>query len=458
VLDRLCVGCHAGKRQDIPSFVDDGKWVSFDTAQNRYSKSYLALMRYVRRNGPEGDYHTLTPMEFHADTSELVQRLQKGHHGVRLDAEALDRLVTWIDLNVPFYGTWKEAVPGLKSEAVAARRESRLKYAGVDEDIEAVVTPYAGDAVFVAPQEPVRPARTPPPQGWPLPAARAHALQGADAALTLDLGNGTHMEFVRVPAGAFLMGDPDGEPDEWNVAAVTIPRAFWLGRTEVTGQQYAGLDPHHDNGVYDQRWKDQTRRGYVVNDPALPVIRVSWFEAMQFCGWLSEKSGRKVTLPTEAQWEWACRAGSATPLSYGAVEADFAGFANLADATTRKLVVTGVDPQPVPNPHPLACFLPAAFSVDDRALHLAKPASYTPNAWGLYDLHGNVAEWTRSMYRPYPYGDDDGRNAPADRGEKRVVRGGSWHDRPSRARSALRFAYRPWQQVFNVGFRVALDD
>jgi formylglycine-generating enzyme required for sulfatase activity len=175
---------------------------------------------------------------------------------------------------------------------------------------------------------------------------------------------------------------------------------------------------------------------------------------MAFCDWLSEQTGRRFSLPTEAEWEWACRAGTATPLAWGDVTTDFAPHANLADATTRKLVVTGVDPQPEPDPHPLASYLPAIMDVDDGVLHLAAPASYRPNAWGLYDMHGNVAEWTGSQYRPYPYRPDDGREEQNHTSAERVVRGGSWHDRPRRARSAFRLSYRPWQRVFDVGFRV----
>ncbi|HPP54640.1 MAG TPA: formylglycine-generating enzyme family protein, partial [Thermoguttaceae bacterium] len=84
-------------------------------------------------------------------------------------------------------------------------------------------------------------------------------------------------------------------------------------------------------------------------------------------------------------------------------------------------------------------------------------AHYQPNPWGLYDMHGNVWEWTRSDWRPYPYRDDDGRNAGSPN-EKKVVRGGSWHDRPHRARSSFRLAYRPYQPVFDVGFRVICED
>ena len=81
---------------------------------------------------------------------------------------------------------------------------------------------------------------------------------------------------------------------------------------------------------------------------------------------------------------------------------------------------------------------------------------YKPNAWGLFDMHGNVAEWTRSEYRAYPYKDDDGRNAENAAGP-RVVRGGSWYDRPMHARSSFRLNYPAWRQVYNVGFRVVLE-
>ena len=80
---------------------------------------------------------------------------------------------------------------------------------------------------------------------------------------------------------------------------------------------------------------------------------------------------------------------------------------------------------------------------------------YQPNAWGLRDMHGNAAEWTLSSYRPYPYDDNDGRNDP-NSAEMKTVRGGSWYDRPIHARSASRLPYRPWQAVYNVGFRVVM--
>jgi formylglycine-generating enzyme required for sulfatase activity len=457
VLDRRCVGCHNGTEPGRPLLADKGERLGFPTAQNAYSRPYLELAAYVRRNGPEGDYHVLTPLEFHASTSELVQLLRKGHHGVELNAEEWDRIVTWIDLNVPFFGTWTEACPQISAEQVRLRRENRRRYAGVDEDIEAVKDPYTGDRVFVPPGKAAVEAGNHPPDvaGWPFDTAEARIRQGTDTRiLSLPLDNGVELRLVRIPAGRFAMGDHQGFRDESPVTAVTVEAPFWMLETEVTNAQFACFDPGHDSGVYDMRWKDQVNRGYYVNQPDKPVVRVSWNRAMAFCDWLSEQTGRRFSLPTEAEWEWACRAGTATPLAWGDVTTDFAPHANLADATTRKLVVTGVDPQPEPDPHPLASYLPAIMDVDDGVLHLAAPASYRPNAWGLYDMHGNVAEWTGSQYRPYPYRPDDGREEQNHTSAERVVRGGSWHDRPRRARSAFRLSYRPWQRVFDVGFRV----
>ena len=135
VLDEYCAGCHQGQagRPNLadPTIVPTSGGIS------PLPRSYLELHPFVRRNGPEGDYHTLTPLEFHADTSRLVQLLRKGHYQVTLDAEAWDRLITWIDLNVPAHGTFHEASP-IPSDFERRRYECKLKYAGVDEDIEAI--------------------------------------------------------------------------------------------------------------------------------------------------------------------------------------------------------------------------------------------------------------------------------------------------------------------------------
>jgi formylglycine-generating enzyme required for sulfatase activity len=175
------------------------------------------------------------------------------------------------------------------------------------------------------------------------------------------------------------------------------------------------------------------------------VIRVNWNQAQAFCRWLSQETGAVFDLPTEAQWEFACRAGTATPLHFGGCDADFGQRANLADQRVNDLCR---------NDSPR--WIPSVASVNDGSIISDSVGKYAANAFGLCDMHGNVAEWTRTTYRPYPYNAGDGRDAPAADG-KRVVRGGSWYDRPQRARSSFRLAYEPWQRVFNVGFRVVLE-
>ncbi len=274
--------------------------------------------------------------------------------------------------------------------------------------------------------------------------------------MSLDLGDGLTMDFALVPAGEFVMGSLDGAGDELPLTPVTIDSPFWMGTLEVTNRQFQQFDADHDNGFFDQQHKDHTTPGYSAHAPGLPAIRVSWEQAMAFCEWLSNRSGVSVTMPTEAQWEWACRAGTATPFSFGGLDTDFSSHANFADRSIGLLAVTGVNPTPIKNPSPYEDFIPKDARFDDKAKIMTDAGTYQPNPWGLYDMHGNVWEWTRSALRPYPYSEGDGRNDLAAE-DKRVVRGGSWRDRPKRARSAYRLAYRSYQPVFNVGFRVIVQ-
>ena len=247
------------------------------------------------------------------------------------------------------------------------------------------------------------------------------------------------------------MGDLRGDADERPVARVRQDRPFWIGKYEVTNSQFARFDPAHDSRIEhgDFLQFSVRERGYPVNAPRQPVCRVSFDEAARFCEWLSGQTGEEFSLPTEAEWEWACRAGTDAPLWYGGTGTDFGAFANLADARLRSVDTFGWGlPSGAVPP-----WRPAVGKVDDRHRVSAPVGTYGPNAWGLHDMAGNVWEWTRSAYRPYPYRDRDGRNAPR-AGERRAVRGGSWYERPKGARSAARHSYPPWQRVFDVGFRV----
>ena len=443
VLDKFCVGCHDGTEAGRPNFTPgrDGA--------RRFDASYLELIRYVRRPGPESDFHVLTPLEYHVSTSELFQMLRKGHHGVKLDSEAWDRLTTWVDLNVPCHGTWGEHRGETIHEPHALRCEYRQRYAGITEDPETypAALPPPKPVAFVPPTPDPRVATAAvTATGWPFDAAEAKRRQhtaGLPAELTVDV-NGLPLTLALIPAGEFVMGDATGSRDEQPPARVRIAKPFYLATCEISNAQFRQFDPTHDSRVIDNYTKDHTGPGPSVNGAQQPVVRVSWQQAVAFCDWLSRQTGRKFALPTEAQWEYACRAGTTAPLWFGDPTTDFSPFANLADRSLMHGLRTVMP------------WIPGIPSVNDGAAVTRNVGQGQPNPWGLADMHGNAAEWTRSLFRPYPYRDDDGRNDLTGDGE-RVVRGGSFYDRPHRAQSAYRLSYPPWQRVYNTGFRVICE-
>ncbi|HOD83099.1 MAG: Formylglycine-generating sulfatase enzyme [Planctomycetes bacterium ADurb.Bin126] len=461
VLEKYCIGCHNGK-----GMVGPRSKPSFANPQVAYDM----LHPYVHRPGVESDMALLTPMEYHASTSRLIQMLEKGHHGrtlADLDRQARQRLYCWIDLNVPRNGRWTP--PKFQDRDQRQRRiELARRFASINDDPEgecrAAEEAFAdrGQLAFVPP----RPQKPIPPdgleiKGFPFSPAEAARMQQSAALRerTIDLGEGVKMELVRVPAGCFVMGSLDGPPDERPRAAVTIDKGFWMGVTEVTNAQYARFDPQHDTRYVDMHYMDRVTPGYIANHPDQPVARVSWDEAAAFCRWLARRAGQKASLPTEAQWEWAARAGSDTQFHFGAMDADFSPHANLADQSLRwfRMGYNGPSVLQVRYPYPPDNNFPLR---DERLRDKWHVVDYVgqckPNAWGLKDTVGNVSEWTASAYRVYPYA-DDGRNDPASR-ERRTARGGSWADRPADAGSSVRRAYQPWQKVHDVGFRVIMGD
>ena len=225
---------------------------------------------------------------------------------------------------------------------------------------------------------------------------------------TIDLGSGVTLELVRIPGGKFLMGSPENEEgsfrDEGPQHEVTVPE-FWMGKYSVTQDQYSaviGKNPSHFKGKN------------------LPVECVSWNDAVAFCERLSRHTGNAYRLPTEAEWEYAGRAGTTTRYYFGNnLSKEQANLYNIVGKTT-----------PV--------------------------GTYPANAFGLHDMHGNVWEWCQD----YWHGNYDG--APMDGsawikdsyGEHRILRGGSWIDYPRYCRSASRLSITPDFLDNDFGFRV----
>lgn len=230
----------------------------------------------------------------------------------------------------------------------------------------------------------------------------ALAVQGAEPRIvTGKMG----MKFVLIPSGTFTMGDADGEDDEKPAHKVTVTRSFLLGIHEVTQAHYQRV-----MGKNPSRFKG----------PTLPVENVSWNDAQEFCKKLSELDPEaSYRLPTEAEWEHACRAGTTSKFHWGETfDARYAWISKRPNGPT----------------HPVG--------------------RLRPNAWGLYDMSGNVWEWCQDVYAaPYMPGHQTDPRGPS-QGLTRVLRGGSWYYNEVSCRSANRRAHRPTRTDGDAGFRI----
>ncbi len=277
------------------------------------------------------------------------------------------------------------------------------------------------------------------------------------------------MRMVLVPGGTSLMGSTLGPDevvrrfggsadhcrDEHPRHAVTIEQPFYLAVQEVSVGQFRAFveATGYRTGAERQGWAfayqdGQARRveGLSWRSPGFaqteehPVTCVNWHDATRFCRWLRTVEARPYRLPTEAEWEYACRAGT-TAVYWWGDEPDTTGrVANVADAAHVK---------------PGSSY--AVMPMDDGHLHTAPCGRYQPNAWGLHDMIGNVCEWCDDAYGPYP---DAGAHAEAPSlraNAGRVLRGGSWYNVSYYCRVAYRFSLPPGDAYTNAGFRVAMS-
>ena len=478
VLDAFCVRCHNQPDPPQEKMFGNFRWkpdlrgtslvTNWNTRMHgrvgqkwggKFSAPYFNLVRFVRHPGIESDIHLFEPREWHADTTELMMMLDKGHHGVKLSEEARDRLVTWIDFNTPYHGRWQTIVGDEALARERLRAERRAKYVGAranHEEIEAPVPVCQGSGKSAA--SPMGIAS----RGSDTLVASRDGQDVRRPSMAIALGGGVEIPLVAIPGGAFAMGTDDAEaPCDERPAAKVEVKPFLMGAREVTNREFRQFDPKHDSRCESRHGYQFGVTGYDVNGDDLPVVRVSWNRAVAFCEWLSKKTGRTVRLPTEAEWEWAARAGSGKPFWWGGVDDDFAAYANLADVS-----LSDYSGNPYVQDREKARYgntenlfdnwVPQAHNVNDGAFLEEKSGKWRPNPWGLFDMHGNVWEWTQSKYQPYPYVADDGRNAPGG-DERRVVRGGSWYSRPKLATASFRRAYRPYAPVYDVGFRIVVE-
>lgn len=239
--------------------------------------------------------------------------------------------------------------------------------------------------------------------------------------------NSLGMEFVLIPAGTFRMGSPPGEPHRGYSELkhqVTVSRPFYMQSTEITLQQW--------RAVMGKRFFFRKK-----GSPHMPVVKVSWHDCMDFIEKLNSRHPGTYRLPTEAEWEYACRAGTASAYSWGdEIDCSKAMYENNSLKHPKCLEY-----------------------IKSRGLSSDQPAtvkSYAPNAWGLYEMHGNVWEWCADWFGEYPAeAATDPRGPPA--GSQKIRRGGSWYGYWFSCRSANRNPSHPASRYRTTGFRLVLD-
>jgi formylglycine-generating enzyme required for sulfatase activity len=256
--------------------------------------------------------------------------------------------------------------------------------------------------------------------------AKAHQKAWADKlGVPVQITNSIGMKLNLIPPGEFVMGSPESEPkryDDETLHLVKIAKPFYLSSHEVTQQQYEqvmGENPSAFSGLGDL--KDRVSG---IDTSQFPVEQVNWYDAVEFCRKLSNEEGVEYRLPTEAEWEYACRAGTTTAYSFGNDVAQLGEYA-WYDANSKNTT------------HPVG--------------------ELKPNAWGLYDMHGNVCEWCQDWYGPYGSLKVERDLAGLALGEERVrvLRGESFNDKPKYVRAAYRDNGLPGDRILFIGFRLA---
>ncbi len=264
---------------------------------------------------------------------------------------------------------------------------------------------------------------------------------------SVDLGGGVVLKLVLIPPGTFTMGSPAREEgrfdDEGPVHEVELTQPFWVGKFEVTrGQFRRFVEATHYRTDAEKEGRDCTwRKTSFEQTEEHPVVHVSWNDAAAFCDWLSRQAGTTARLPTEAEWEYSCRAGTTTRFSSGAEESSLQRVANIADQTARA--------------EPAGSSMEAVSWEDGFAFTAPVESNRLPNAFGLCDMHGNVWEWCADWHDKYPAGRQRDPQGPAT-GSLRVRRGGSFEDMPRNCRSAARGWIGPGYQDQTLGFRIVL--
>jgi sulfatase modifying factor 1 len=287
------------------------------------------------------------------------------------------------------------------------------------------------------------------PMAW-VKVSKAQEAAAKKLGVPVALTNTNGVRFVLIPAGTCKMGsrdsveevhakcigvsvNPDWATDEHPVHKVKIPRAFYMSIYEVDGNLLEKVAPRPNKTKDQKKANRQRRRGDPRAKTPTPGRSVWWEEAVTFCEELGKQDGRTYRLPTEAEWEYACRAGTTTPFSFGET------------VLTNQVNCNHFFP-----------YSDKGVAAPSWQAGSVKPmGTYPPNAWGLYEMHGNVSEWCSDWYAPYTKKSQTDPKGPAT-GTERVVRGGGAINSPAVCRSAKRGPYEPTAPA-SIGFRVVME-
>lgn len=464
ILDRYCVECHQPDSPKIADMIAKGELApeaivgtkrpndvfetigvpdfrksdpvcaltngSYIAQKSPISNSYYQLRRFVRTLTKESQMPPHRPYDLAADTTLLVQILES-HHGVELDPVSWAKLYTWIDLNAPYNGSWGEMIrdnQALVKQQFSRREELRKLYAPSSKQLD---------------DDPNAPAETSEVPETNLRVRFKSELTQEDAVVldasqlsseSVALADGVALELVKIPNSKIS-----------------------VGKFEITNEQYKLFDPAFDSGIEfgDFIQFSPGERGWLLSRKSQPVARVTYKDAEAFCAWLSEKTGQKYRLPTLAEERaFACAEDAA--FAFGDASADYSAFENLADSTHGLISPFGWTGRV----ETLPPWRPVDWNVNDYCRVSAPVGSYKPNKLGLYDVQGNVGEWTSTDRVDTRSIVDIAENKVVEESKtaKKVVAGGSWL-MPARYSGvdSVR-AFPEFYDLRDVGFRVVRED
>lgn len=468
ILDKYCVECHSSESATIKRMIaagelDEGVYESETREGERFptgrlpiftrgaaapslvkgnyiadkspiSPAYYQLRRFVFTPTKESQMPTHPVYDFHVDTQPLAQILKRGHFGVELDPESWSKLGMWIDLNAPYFGNWgdmlrKDDINLVKKQS-ARREELRQMFAqGVpqlDDDPD----------VGLATQE------TAPDSNLRVRFTREFT---ADREVATNSESEPSEQVFKIAEGV-------------DVLFKKIPNTnLHVGVYEVTNELYKLFDPTFDAGIEyaDFIQFSPGERAWLLSRAQQPVARVSYEDAERFCAWLSEKTGKKCRLPSATEWRRFAAGGESTAPIWSK-DGDYSRFENLADSTFAEISGFGWRGRVETLPD----WRPVDWSVDDHSRVSAPVGSYQANAFGLFDVFGNVSEWTSSdLVETCSVVDvKDGSTVKSTSTAQKIVCGGSWRTRAKDAALDSYRAYPAHYRVRDVGFRVVFEE